>query len=261
MIIIILKSLAETLPNLVTLVDKTIVSGSIRDGKVHVKVTGTKYGLAEVAEQLMWVSTALHTSRRDDTQQPDHAPNAYLNSCQMEIRVGAAGPSLRVQGSHVGTVNIEVGYQTKPLDHDLELSHGSCWHRLFRNCEITAGYSIPPRKLEQPGLDIPLDMMADLIRADRVTQFGPNLVVMGFSSLLYATDYQDGVISWHLVCNQDGTQVSFSDPRVPLVASPKELLPSPKDVGRARHIVGWANKVQNLTGTRKFQAKDSRFKD
>jgi hypothetical protein len=82
----------------------------------------------------------------------------------------------------------------KPLDHEPGLSNGSCWHKLFRNCEITAGYPIPSRKWEQPGLDIPLNMMADLIRAERVTQFGLNLVIMGFSSLLYATDYQDGVI-------------------------------------------------------------------
>lgn len=248
---------AETLPNVVTLLDKTVVSGCITDGEVHVEATGTKYGLAEVAEQLMWVSTALHTSKRDDTQQSQHAPNAYINSCQMEVRGGATGPSLRThwQGSHVGTVNITVGYETKPLDHVPELSNGSCWHRLFRNCEITTGYPIPPRRLEQPGLDIPLDMMADLIRAERVTQFGLNLVILGFSSLLYAADYQDGVILWHLICNHDGSQVSFSDPRVPLVASPKELLPSPQDVGRARHIVGWTNKVQNLTGTRSSQAK------
>lgn len=255
MITHIVRSLVEFISNLVTLLDKTVVSGRIRDGEVHVEATGTKYGLAEVAEQLMWVSTALHTSRRDDTQQSQHVPNAYLNSCQMEIRVEATGPSPRMQGSHVGTVNIRVGYETKRLNHEPELSHGSCWHRLFRNCEITVGYPILPRKLEQRGLDIPLDMMADLIRAGRVTQFGLNLVIMGFSSLLYATDYQDGVMMWHLVCNQDGTQISFSDPRVPLVASPIELLPPAKDVGRARHIVGWTNKVQNLTGTRRFQAE------
>lgn len=174
----------------------------------------------------------------------------------MEIRVGATGPSLRTQGSHFGTVNIRVGYETKCLNHEPELSHGSCWQRLFRNSEITTGYPIPPRKLEQPGLDIPLDMMADSLRAERVTQFGLNLVIMGFSSLLYAAEYQDGVILRHLVCNHDGTQVSFSDKRVPLVASSKELLPSPKDVGRARHIVGWTNKVQNLTGMRRFQAEN-----
>lgn len=110
--------------------------------------------------------------------------------------------------------------------------------------EISAGYPIQCRTLKQPGLDISLDTRADLIRAKRVTQFGLNLIIIGFSSLLYATDYRDGIVTWHFSCNEDGTQISFANTRVPLIASPKELLPSPKDVGQARHIVGWTNKVR-----------------
>lgn len=246
--------MAERLFKLVTLLDKTVVSGSIREDQVHVKATGTKYGLAEVAEQLMWVSNALHTAKRDDAQQSQRATNVYLNSCQMDIRPGFTDPSLHIPDSHVGTVNVAVKYETKALDREPKLLAGSCWHKLFRTCEITAGYPIPSRQLSQPGLDIPLDMMADLIRAERVTQFGLNLIIMGFSSLLYATGYQNGIMTWHLVRNEDSTQVSFSDHRVPLVASPKELLPSPKDVGQARHIVGWTNSVQNLTGAKIHQA-------
>lgn len=224
------------------------MSGNIEKGRVHVRATGTKYGLAEVAEQLMWVSTALHTSKRDDLQKTHNATNAYLNSCKMEIRHGINDASLRIPDSHVGTVEVTVKFKTKALDREPQLSTGSCWHRLFRTCEITAGYPIPSRQSKQSGLDISLDMMADLIRSERVTQFGLNLVIMGFSSLLYATDYQDGIMTWHLVCNEDGTQISYADHRVPLIALPEEVLASPKDVGLARHIVGWTNKVQNFTG-------------
>lgn len=202
----------------------------------------------------MWVSTALRTSRRVDTQESRRATNAYLNSCQMEIRLGVNDVSHRMPDSHVATVNITVRYEAKTLDGEPQLSIGSCWHRLFRNCEITAGYSIPSRQSKQPGLDIPLDMMADLIRAKRVTQFGLNFLIMGFSSLLYATGYQDGIMTWHLVCNEDGTQISFSDHRVPFISSPTELLPSPKDVGQARHIVGWTNSVRNFTGAKGLPA-------
>jgi hypothetical protein len=93
-------------------------------------------------------------------------------------------------------------------------------------------------------------MMAGLACAERVTPFCGNLILKGFSTLLYPTHLEDKTIFWHAICNEDGSRVSFADPRVSL--SP-DMVPvmmdlRPEDVNQARHIVGWAAEVKNKVG-------------
>lgn len=230
-----------------TLPDNTRISACLLNGSAFFEATGTKYGLAEVTEMLLWVSTAMQT--------PKKAPGISLSSADItgEFHIGEApvGPNtadLQTE-RHVGTAYVYATYKTRSTDQATPFleSQGQCWHDLFRFCTIVEGYPIPSRPSKQPGLEIPLDMLASLTRAERITLYDDNLIMKGFSTLLYAAKFLEDCVFWHLIYNEDGSRVSFADERIPLsdAASKLDLEAAYKS---ARHIVGWSAKVETRTG-------------
>ena len=210
------------------------------------EILGTKYGIADAVEQLLWVSTALSIST--DTSK------VSLKYAELEhdLLRATETPKTHIKTSHkpyhVGTAHIVVAYKTKPLDHNLKHNEGQCWYQLFQHCTIVDGYPIPSRPAQQPGLEISLDMMAMLACADRVTPFGNDLIIKGFSTLLYATGYRDQCMIWHLIYNDNDRRISFSDKHIPPRSHDSALSPKLQDIFTMRHIVGWAGIIQSNAG-------------
>ena len=218
-------------------------------------MTGTTYGLAEVAEQLFWVSTALQT--------PTDAPGASLNFAEASatfvvdetVQLGSKGGVTLAE--HIGTAHCKVRFKSKFLDQKAQLARGHCWHNLFQHCAIVSGYPIPSRPSQRPGLEVPFDMLAALACAERVTPFCGNLVAKGFSTLLFVTCHEDRCMFWHLVYNKDGSRVSFTDDRVFLPAEMESTAMQlrPDDIDDARHIVGWTARLKKNTGMHAFSQR------
>jgi len=232
--------------------DKTMISAELRGDFTFFEVTGTAYGLAEVTEQLLWVSTALQT--------PGNTPGASLDFAIPSgtfVTKETIQPSPEVgipQSRHVGTAHCTIKFKREFLGQEAPLARGYCWHKLFRSCAIVSGYPILSRPPQRPGLEVPFDMMAALAGAERITRFCGNLVVKGFSTLLYPTCHENGFMSWHLIYNEDGSRVSFADDRVSLADETKLAMSQlqPDDTNHARHIVGWAAALKNNTGMYAF---------
>lgn len=132
-------------------------------------------------------------------------------------------------------------------------TNGDCWMELFSSCPVVIGYPIPSRNPRRPGLEIPLDIMASLIGADRITPFGHDLIIKGYSDLLYATDRHGDYIMWHLICKKgnpegESLRISFADRRIPQSTDQSLALLRPGDVLSLRHIVGWTNTVRSNAG-------------
>lgn len=226
--------------------DVTKIKAELREDILQVEVSGTMFGLAEVTEQLLWISTALQTSKNwgaDLNFASVRGASFEKNSHYSSVEASSAG-------QHVGTLCCAVIFSSRQLHEHRPPTRGRCWHHLFRRCDIVAGYPIPSRPLQQPGLEIPLDMMVSLIGADRVTPFDSNLIVKGFSALLFLSDHQDQCLFWHLLYNEDGSQISFADRRIdPEAETDPELLQlRPSDAMGARHIVGWAAEIKQNAG-------------
>lgn len=211
-------------------------------------VSGTKFGIIDVAEQIAWVSNAVHIVTT--------AAGLFLNTAEFRcIRPLTATSSEQEwvtkasdRPQHVGYASFRLMQNSEPQRSSLTDEEGHCWQRLFRCCAIAVGYPIPLRPQSQPGLEIPLNLMAILVNADRIPPFGNDLIIKGFSTLLFASGYEDGCMLWHLISNHDDSRISFSDERV--VSKPGQGTSPIKldDALHARHFVGWTARVRSNAG-------------
>ena len=227
-----------------TLSDKTTVKIWIRGQTTTFSASGTKFGLAEVTEQLLWVSTALRLHTNEQC--------ASLNFAQPQgqFTLNADLPAITEHSMwsalHVGTAHCSVEYRSIPVK---KLTSGQCWYAMFDQCPIVAGYPTRTRSLEKEGLEIPFDMMAGIIGAERVVPFCDKLIVKGFSMLMFPTHYENECMYWHLICNDDGSRISYADKRLLTMETKPEMAKvRAEDVNHARHFVGWTDALTTITG-------------
>lgn len=235
--------------------DRTVISARLDDESCVIEAFGTQNGLGDVTEQLLWISTSLRTSSVAATG---------ISLCSAELVPKTTLPPkatlLDEEYYHecLGVVDFDVVYTANPLPEGNWLAEGDCWIDLFTSCPLVIGYPIPTRKPRRPGLEIPLDIMAALIGADRITPFGHDLIIKGYSDLFYATERHAGCIMWHLICNKGNpegrsSRISFADRRIPQSTDQSLAVLQPGDVLSLRHIVGWTNIVRSNAGQSIYQ--------
>lgn len=233
--------------------DMTRMAGVQEGTQAVFEFLGRAYGIANAAEQLLWVSAALRTSTG--------APGIQLVATELDFDhlsdMTPRDPMLihtdntGSEEHHAETVEVNVRIVTTHYDHPIN-TQDRCWHQILRGNPIVDGYPIYKRPFPQSCLEIPLGLMSSFIGADRITPFGDDLIIKGYSKLFFATGYQNRCIIWHFIANEDDSRISFSDNRIP--ATPGFTAPtcSPpwqcKDALQARHFVGWTSHVRNNAG-------------
>lgn len=217
----------------------------MHEGKVKVDMKGVAYTIAEIAEQLAWLGSALRSSPYENGVAVcvpqidiDYATSSEDTCCKTEIHC---------------TLKFHIEPQAEgPLDQKCV-----CWHKLFRNPVIVRGFPVPRQVCRTLGLDIPLNIMARLAQARRVTKFDNKLYAKGFSTMLLATKYNkdEGLLFWHLFYNEDGSHISYLDVRVKATEKIVADRISFQELENSRHILGWCSTVQSRAGkipTKKF---------
>lgn len=127
-------------------------------------------------------------------------------------------------------------------------ANGSCWHPLFRNPIIVKGYPILARVNGEKGLEIPLNMMAGLGEASRVTNFDGGLLIKGFSTMFCPTQRMKNSLLWHFLYNDDGSRMPYlsadniSGGRLSIQDVDSPFLE------HSRHFLGWASSVEIHAG-------------
>lgn len=126
---------------------------------------------------------------------------------------------------------------------------GSCWLDLFNHINVVPGL-IAERPPGTPGLEISLDKIAALLETDRITPFSGNVFIKGFDAMLVLVELKEAehVCVWHLLVNEDGEHICYTDERLQEIPALELELKGDMDFGRFRHIVGWYPNVENLTG-------------
>ncbi|KAK8159113.1 hypothetical protein BKA80DRAFT_206470, partial [Phyllosticta citrichinensis] len=156
---------------------------------------------------------------------------------------------LQLHSFEADTAKYHISFYTKHEgQHERKLQEGTCWHGLFRNPVVVQGF--PHTQEGKVGLDIPLNIMAALIRTCRVTEFDGRLFIKGFSAILFPTRIVDNCITWHLVYNEDGSYISYLDKRIECFQNEQARKIGISDLNSAtKNVVGWCPEANNYAGS------------
>ncbi|KAH8906918.1 hypothetical protein BR93DRAFT_927743 [Coniochaeta sp. PMI_546] len=189
--------------------------------------------MVEIGEQLGWLTTALRSST-DGGRIAVYCPT-------VEISQSGADPTLPFSFNISASL---VGYEDAPVGPGAR--NGKCWQKLFRNPVVVWGYPIPRRQevITGTGLEIPLDMLVALTDASGLSEFDGRLFIKGYSAMLIPTRQVDDLILWHLLYNEDGARISYTDCRLAALDHIQTTA-----VKQARHILGWVTHARNNTGS------------
>ncbi|PGH14217.1 hypothetical protein AJ79_03190 [Helicocarpus griseus UAMH5409] len=206
--------------------DNTELQASIDNTVVLIEVLGNRVCVAEIGEQLAWLGAA-------------------LTSAQYESGVVCCTPYIdHWHRQPDKSLTLDLKFKQRKASTGILSPNGQCWHNVFRNPTVVKGYPIRRRADAGTGLEMSLDIMADLAQAKRITQFKEKSLIKGFSTMLVPTKFEDGVINWHLLYHRDGSQISYlenSGPYVPGI--------SVSAISNARrHILGWCSEVKYNAG-------------
>jgi hypothetical protein len=144
----------------------------------------------------------------------------------------------------VGTkaLRIRFSFERERFETDKHVE-GRCWSRLFRNPVLVRGFPILRRNLHESGLELPLNMIAELVGVSRAHVFNDVVFIKGYSTMLVPSRQEHDLIVWHVFSNADGSRISYLD----------NTLPHLQGVGihnlqTARHIIGWCSGVISHAG-------------
>lgn len=200
--------------------------------RLNVKIVGSEPSIAEVGEQLAWLGAALRSS-------PQGHGVCY---CTPILTVPAADVLVEQLGTSES--RFEIHFQFEEVGN--ELSNGHCWHNMFRRPVLVRGYPILRRTATQIGLEMPLNMMACMIRTSHVVPFDSAWYLKGFSSMLALVERRDNLFLWHHIYENKGGRVSYFDHK-----DGSTMAVAATEIENARHVIGWCSDVKLCAG--KFQ--------
>lgn len=201
---------------------------------VWVDAHGTAASLAEIGEQFAWLASALRSS---PYFQQVACSKPFIESFQI-------GHLTYKEDSPEVTYICKIGVDIRDGASDSVDLNGQCWHGLFGRPVVVEGFPIPRRsEASTPGLEIPLNIMAGLAQARRISSFGGKTLMKGFATMLLPMKCIKDVITWHLVYTKNGERMSYletSDFQTVDVQIP--------ELEKSRHILGWCPEIKSYAG-------------
>jgi hypothetical protein len=194
------------------------------DTSLLIDAHGTDEMIVDLAQQLAWVGAALSSS-------PYEEKLAYCEAV--------------IQDSGSNKPYFAISFQSKPLHPTEE----PCWLPLFCGASIARGFPIPERQGET-GLEIPLEIMAEIAGVRRAVEYEGGVIMKGFSIMFVPMKRSGNRVQWHLISSPDyETRLSYRDvldhcqDRASLDEVDLECART------TRAIVGWCSAATSLLGS------------
>jgi hypothetical protein len=214
----------------VGLFDKTKLTAWLEpSGCFALQATGVVETLVEVGEVFAFITTALRSAPGDS--------------------VASVIPTIHSSGK-TKDQNYRFTFHAQHSDGLLQ-SIGQCWQDLFRNPVVVLGFPVQRRRPDQgPGLDISLVTLAALVGTRRLAIFCGKVFLQGFCTILVPTRYAGDTVHWHVLFNEDGSRIPFTDTRVREIIKDFDLSKhlTLSGIETVRQIVGWCQRVRNYAG-------------
>jgi hypothetical protein len=228
-----------TRPLLVALFDGTqLVAQNTSEKWFVLEAVGIPETIIEVGELFAWMTGALRSAPGDGI--------AYVIPY---LAVGSGGNARGKDSEKQPNQDILCEVKFVPRKWaSRSPSSGKCWQNLFRSPVVVLGFPVRRRSQREPGLEVSLANMASLVRTRRVSLFRGKVFLKGFCTMLVPTKRAGDMVIWHVLFNESGEHIAYSDKRVRELASNFEENLRPSDLDTARHIVGWCTNVEHRAG-------------
>jgi len=216
--------------------DGTYITANRSEDHIRVILTGTIYGITEIVQQLAWIASAFQVPSLQSSKQP-----------YFDFKTPKLSWSDRSRLFELRIAAITTGPSQRPAIQ----SAGRCWESLFSHGSIALGFPVPIKPSEAKGLHIPLEIVANIIGAEKVTLFKDKLLIKGYSAMIFPTriDEKNSIIIWHLIANEAGERISYADSRAFLERNNLIVGLHPKVLQSAQHIVGWCQNIRTVAGS------------
>ncbi|CAI7622322.1 unnamed protein product [Penicillium manginii] len=216
----------------VGLFDKTKLTAWLEpSGCFALEATGVAETLVEVGEVFAFITAALRSAPGDSVASVIPTIHSSAKTKDQKYR-------FRFHAQH---------------SDGLLQSIGQCWQDLFRNPVVVLGFPVRRRQPDQgPGLDISLVTLTALVGTRRIAVFCGKVFLQGFCTILVPTKYAGDTVHWHVLFNEDGSRIPFTDTRVREIIKEFDLSKhlTLSGIETARHIVGWCERVRNYAGSK-----------
>ncbi|VUC25621.1 unnamed protein product [Clonostachys rosea] len=216
--------------------DGTTLAAKLQDFTFRAEVTGVADSIAEIGEQIAWISASLRSS---------YLSSGLLYCTPFIARVGETRSKLQdTRSKPRSDFTFDIDFVREDVPRPAKPQDGQCWHHMFLNPVIVKGYPIRRKVKQNSGLEITLDIMAGLAHTDMVDEFKGTTFIKGFSTMLVPTQKVKDTILWHLVYKEDGTRISFKDHNLPHTERINTL-----ELSDSRHVVGWCSEARFFPGS------------
>ncbi|OAR00420.1 hypothetical protein LLEC1_05098 [Akanthomyces lecanii] len=203
----------------------TIVKVYYENSHVLISAVGNRDIITQVIQAFTWISCAV---RADPSVEG-------LWEC---IPIFAPAEAVKTQP---GTRAFVVHCFTRPISWTIQ--PGRCWQNMFQGAVLASGFPTSGRAIKGLGLEMPLNMMAELGGSQRVTKWNDKIFIKGFSTMLVAIKSVGNILVWHYLYSQPGTRISYMDCTQPVESVNMARLRS------FRHVIGWCSSSMYCVGS------------
>ncbi|KAF6833865.1 hypothetical protein CPLU01_05315 [Colletotrichum plurivorum] len=213
------------------------LSLSDTDGSLVVRAEGTMPMLVELAQQVVWLTSALRSHPRPAHNHTDSQPTHHYADVQIVQRADADG--------YRSTFTVSSQFEKVPPSEE-----SSCWLDLVnRDTVIARGFPVPDRDTAR-GLEIPLPILVEMAGIRPVVEFRGGVVMKGLSSMLLPISRTDDIIQWHLVsASPDADRLTYQA-GIDLCKNRAMLDEVPLDsIAKSRAVVGWCRRAVSRLGS------------
>jgi hypothetical protein len=211
-----------------SLSDGTELQARIDAGRLIVIAVGSSEALAEAGQQFAWLGAALRSSPVE-TGIAHCIP--YIRKCH-PIQAGlSVEPSKQRRR---GEIFCQLDFKVRaPYMMGTE-GPGLCWHNMFTNPILVAGFPISSKPESGLGIEMPLELLAGLVGASQVVGIQGKVVLKGFATMLVAVKRLGDLLIWHFLFDEEGKRISYLD-----FALEEACDMNVRQLDDVRHVVGW----------------------
>lgn len=140
-------------------------------------------------------------------------------------------------------------FEITSTEYELHASEKPCWTPLFTGVVLVPGFPISDRG-DEMGLEIPLDLLADIGGVRHAVVYEGGVVLKGFSHMFVPVQKVDDRIQWHAISNQDPeTRLTYHDAisRCGSRALLNDI--NLEDIKQCRAFLGWCSTAVSRLGS------------